>query len=127
MRLNPISGFHLVKSIGGTGGGNVDNLPASTEYRVDYIRVYQKEHPKYSSDFEVLSEDDVRVDFQTVEGRRYSIKESLDLQNWTEATNLRGSGDPMSYLINDGMSTDKKFFRVEADNTLWIDPATPNP
>ena len=114
-------------AIGGTGGGNVDNLPASTEYRVDYIRVYQKEHPKYSSDFETLSEDDVRVDFQTVEGRRYSIKESSDLQNWTEATNLRGSGDPMSYLINDGMSTDKKFFRVEADNTLWIDPATPNP
>jgi beta-glucanase (GH16 family) len=112
-------------AIGGTQGGDTSALPNETTYLVDYIRVYQKEHPRFTAALEPLNNDDLRVDFQTIEGRRYSVLESNDLIDWTESINLRGSGQGMSHPKEDGMSEDQKFFRVKVNNSDWIDPETP--
>jgi hypothetical protein len=47
--------------------------------------------------------------------------ESSDLINWTELINLRGAGRAMSHAEEDSMGAEQKFFRVEADNSAWID------
>jgi beta-glucanase (GH16 family) len=112
-------------AIGGTQGGDPAALPNETTYLVDYIRVYQKEHPSFTAVLEPLNNDDLRVDFKTIEGRRYSVLESTDLIEWTESVNLRGSGQGMSHPKEDGMSEDQKFFRVKVNNSDWIDPETP--
>jgi hypothetical protein len=108
-------------AIGGWVGGDSSGLPDETTYLVDYIRVYQKEHPSFKAAFEPLNNDDLRVDFQSVEGRRYSVMESSDLINWTELVNLRGAGRAMSHAEEDIMGAEQKFFRVEVDNSAWID------
>ncbi len=114
-------------AIGGGGGGDSSGLPNETVYLVDYIRVYQRQHPGFQSNMAMLNADDVRLDFNTVKGRRYSVKESTDLSSWTPLTNLRGTGQTMSHAAEDSLGGPRKFFRVEADNTQWIDPATPVP
>ena len=108
-------------AIGGWVGGESSGLPDETSYLVDYIRVYQKEHPSFKAAMEPLNNDDLRVDFQSVEGRRYSIMESSDLINWTELVNLRGAGRAMSHAKEDIMGAEQKFFRVEVNNSAWID------
>lgn len=112
-------------AIGGNGGGDHSGLPAETLYLVDYIRVYQKQHPDYKTGLDRLNEDDLRVDFQSVEGRRYSVMESTDLTNWSELTNLRGTGRAMSYFEKSSQTGDKKFFRVDVNNAQWIDSEAP--
>ena len=108
-------------AIGGWVGGESSGLPDETTYLVDYIRVYQKEHPTFKAAIEPINNDDLRVDFQSVEGRRYSVMESSDLINWTELVNLRGAGRAMSHAEEDIMGAGQKFFRVEVNNSAWID------
>ena len=112
-------------AIGGNGGGDHSGLPAETVYKVDYIRVYQKEHTDYEATLDLLNENDLGVDFQSVEGRRYSVMESTDLTNWTKSTNLRGTGQAIYHFEKSGQSSAKKFFRVEVDNSQWVDAETP--
>ena len=111
-------------AIGGNGGDH-SGLPAETLYKVDYIRVYQKEHADYGAALNLLNENDLGVDFQSVEGRRYSVMESTDLTNWSESTNLRGTGQAMYHFEKSGQNSDKKFFRVVVDNSQWIDSEYP--
>ena len=89
------------------------------------LRVYQKEHSDYRAALELLNDNDLRVDFQSVEGRRYSIMEISNLTHWTESTNLRGTGRAMSHFEKSGQSGDKKFLRVGTNNSQWIDSETP--
>ena len=112
-------------AIGGNGGGNTSSLPDETVYLVDYIRVYQKQHSDYNAAVELLNDNDLRVDFQSIEGRRYSVMESTDLTNWSELVNFRGVGRAMSHFEKNGQSGEKKFFRVEVNNSQWLEPETP--
>ena len=112
-------------AIGGNGGGDHSGLPEETVYLVDYIRVYQKEHPGYKAALDRLNENDLRVDFQSVEGRRYSVMESSDLTNWSESINLRGTGRIMSHFEKSSQTGDRAFFRVDVNNSQWIDSDTP--
>jgi hypothetical protein len=108
-------------AIGGWVGGETSGLPDETTYLVDYIRVYQKEHPNFEAAIEPLNNDDLRIDFQSIEGRRYSVMHSNDLINWNESANLRGLGRVISHPEEDSRSDERKFFRVEVDNSAWID------
>lgn len=112
-------------AIGGSAGGSTTGLPDETVYLVDYIRVYQRQHPSYRARLEILNASDLRVDFQSVDGRRYSVKESNNLSTWTQLTNLRGTGQTMNHTVIGGAGATRKFYKIEADNTQWIDPATP--
>ena len=108
-------------AIGGWVGGETSGLPDETTYLVDYIRVYQKEHPNFEAAIEPLNNDDLRIDFQSIEGRRYSVMHSNDLINWNESANLRGLGRIISHPEENSRSDERKFFRVEVDNSAWID------
>ena len=112
-------------AIGGNAGGDPSGLPNETVYLVDYIRVYQREHVPYTSRIRIADASDLHVDFQTVEGRRYSVKESSDLSSWNELTNVRGNGRTMSHTHSGGAGSARKFYRIEVDNTQWVDPASP--
>ena len=111
-------------AIGGAGG-DPSGLPNETVYLVDYIRVYQREHPTYRARLGRVNAADLQLDFQSVEGRRYSVKESDNLSTWTELTNLRGTGQTMSHTESDAASSTKEFYKVEVDNSQWIDADTP--
>jgi beta-glucanase (GH16 family) len=112
-------------AIGGNAGGSTAGLPNETLYLVDYIRVHQKQHPSYRARVDLLDASVLRVNFQSVDGRRYSLKESGNLSSWAELTNLRGTGQTMSHTVSGAAGASRKFYKVEVDNTQWIDGDTP--
>ncbi|MES2981674.1 MAG: family 16 glycosylhydrolase [Verrucomicrobiota bacterium] len=112
-------------AIGGNAGGSTAALPDQTTYLVDYIRVYQGEVPTPQLTLQKLNSTDLKFDFDTVNGRRYSISQSTNLVDWSPLVNKRGSGQKISHTQVNAIDVPKKFFIVTPDNSLMIDPATP--
>ena len=114
-------------AIGGHAGGSTAALPNETIYLVDYIRVYQGQVASPQLSLQKLNTSDLRFDFDTVDGRRYTIFESDDLTAWTPITNERGTGQKVAHTRLNEINSARKFYQIAPDNSPMIDPATPTP
>ena len=112
-------------AIGGAGGSTTA-LPDETVYLVDYIRVYQGKVAAPRLALEKLNPTDLRFDFDTVDGRRYSIYQSDNLKDWTAIANERGTGQIVSHTRLNAINGPRMFYVAAPDNSPMIDPETPS-
>jgi beta-glucanase (GH16 family) len=111
-------------AIGGAGGSTAA-LPDETVYLVDYIRVYQGKVAVPKLSLEMPNPTDLNLEFDTLDGRRYSIYESENLTDWSAFVNKRGTGQSVSHTRVIAPDVPRMFYTAPPDNSPMIDPDTP--